>query len=65
MLLVMRILGQINIQNTLLYTQLFSFQSDEFYSATTKTVQDTQRLIGAGFEYICEFNDVKIFKKRK
>jgi len=62
---VMQMLGHKNIQNTLLYTQLISFQSDEFYSATAKTVQDAQKLIEAGFEYVCEFNDVKIFKKRK
>ena len=60
---VMQMLGHKNIQNTLLYTQLISFQSDEFYSATAKTVQDAQKLIEAGFEYVCEFNDVKIFKK--
>jgi len=62
---VMQMLGHKNIQNTLLYTQLISFQSDEFYSATAKTVQDAQKLVEAGFEYVCEFNDVKIFKKRK
>jgi len=62
---VMQMLGHKNIQNTLLYTQLISFQSDEFYSATAKTVQDAQKLIEAGFEFVCEFNDVKIFKKRK
>ena len=62
---VMKMLGHRNIQNTLLYTQLISFQNDDFFSATAKTVQDAQKLIEAGFEYVCEFSDVKIFKKRK
>ena len=62
---VMKMLGHRNIQNTLLYTQLISFESDQFHSATAKTVQDAQKLIEAGFEYVCEFNEVKIFKKRK
>jgi integrase/ribosomal protein L37AE/L43A len=62
---VMKMLGHRNIQNTLLYTQLISFQNDDFFSATAKTVIDAQKLIEAGFEYVCEFNDVKIFKKRK
>jgi len=62
---VMKMLGHRNIQNTLLYTQLISFENDEFFSATAKTVQDAQKLIEAGFEYVCEFSDVKIFKKRK
>src|SRR4030067_2598350 len=64
-LYVMKMLGHRNIQNTLLYTQLINFENDEYHSATAKTVQDAQKLIEAGFEYVCEFNDVKIFKKRK
>ena len=62
---VMKMLGHRNIQNTLLYTQLISFQNDDFFSATAKTVQDAQKLVEAGFEYVCEFTDVKIFRKRK
>jgi integrase/transposase-like protein len=62
---VMKMLGHRNIQNTLLYTQLISFESDEYFSATAKTVQDAQKLVEAGFDYVCEFNEVKIFKKRK
>jgi hypothetical protein len=62
---VMKMLGHRNIQNTLLYTQLISFESDQFHSATAKTILDAQKLIEAGFEYVCEFNETKIFKKRK
>jgi hypothetical protein len=62
---VMKMLGHRNIQNTLLYTQLISFENDEFRSATATTVQDAQKLIEAGFEYVCEFNEVKIFRRRK
>jgi len=62
---VMRIMGHKNIQNTLLYTQLINFESDEFHSATAKTVQEAQKLVEAGFEYVCEFSDAKIFRKRK
>jgi hypothetical protein len=62
---VMKILGHKNIQNTLLYTQLITYDSDEYFSATAKTVQDAQKLVEAGFDYVCEFNEVKVFKKRK
>jgi len=61
----MQLLRHKNIKNTLAYTQLINFENDEFHSATAKTVQDAQKLIEAGFEYVCEFNEVKIFKKRK
>lgn len=62
---VMKMLGHKNIQNTLLYTQLISFESDEYHSATATTVQDAQKLVEAGFEYVCDFNEVKVFRKRK
>jgi len=62
---VMKILGHKNIQNTLLYTQLITFKNDEFHSATAKTVEDAQKLIEAGFEYVCDFGEVKLFRKRK
>jgi len=62
---VMKLLGHKNIQNTLLYTQLISFENDEYYSATASTVQEARELIEAGFEYVCEFDGVKIFRRRK
>jgi len=62
---VMRMLGHKNIQNTLLYTQLVNFESDDFHSATAQTVQEAQKLVEAGFEYVCDFADVKLFRKRK
>lgn len=40
-------LGHKSIQNTLLYTQLISFENDEYHSATAKTVEDAQKLIEA------------------
>ena len=58
-------LGHKNIQNTLLYTQLISFESDEYHSAPAATVQDAQKLVEAGFEYVCDFNNIKVFRKRK
>ena len=40
-------------------------EDDDYHSATAQTVQDAQKLIEAGFEYVCEFSDVKIFRRRK
>ena len=62
---VMKMLGHRNIQNTLLYTQLITFQNDEFHSATAKTVEDAQKLVEAGFEYVCDFGELKLFRRRK
>ena len=61
----MKMLGHRNIQNTLLYTQLINFESDEYHSATATTVKDAQKLVESGFEYVCDFNEAKVFRKRK
>jgi len=61
----MRMLGHKNIQNTLLYTQLIDFETEEYHSATAKTVEEAQKLVEAGFEYVCSFEDAKLFRKRK
>jgi len=62
---VMKMLGHRSIQNTLLYTQLVNFESDEFHSATAKNAAEGQKLVEAGFEYVCDFEDIKVFRKRK
>lgn len=48
-----------------IYAQLIRFESDEFHSATAKTVVEAQKLVEAGFEYVCDFGELKLFRKRK
>jgi integrase len=63
---VMKVLGHKRIQNTLIYTQLINFQNeDEYICKAAKTVEEAKQLIEVGFEYVCEVNDVKLFRKRK
>ena len=62
---VMRILGHKNIKNTLVYTQLVDFQDDDYVSRVAKTIEEACQLIEAGFEYVCEMDNVKIFRRRK
>lgn len=64
-LYVMKILGHKDIKTTLIYTQLIQFESDEFHSATAKSVENAEKLIEAGFEYVCTYNDIMLFRKRK
>ena len=61
----MKMLGHKSIQNTLLYTQLVNFENDDYYSATAKTVEEAQKLVEAGLEYVCNFEEIKLFRKRK
>lgn len=49
-LYVMKMLGHKDIKTTLIYTQLIHFESDEFHSATAKTIEEARQLVEAGFE---------------
>ena len=65
---VMQALGHKNIKNTLLYIQLEEalFQGEQDYiSKVAKTQKEICTLIDAGFEYITDFEDAKIFRKPK
>jgi integrase len=64
-LYVMRMLGHKSIQNTLVYTQMVQFKKEEYASATASTIEDAQKLVEAGFEYVTEMDGVKLFRKRK
>ena len=58
-------LGHRSINTTLIYTQLVNFESDCFHSSTAKTIEEAKKLVEAGFEYICDIQDIKLFRKRK
>jgi len=62
---VMQMLGHRDIKTTLIYTQLIQFESDEYHSAVAKTIEEARGLIETGFEYVCDIEDVKLFRKRK
>lgn len=50
----------------MLYTQLDKGrEEDEYICKVAKTVEQMAELIEAGFEYVCEIDDVKLFRKRK
>ncbi len=59
------LLGHKRIENTLVYTHLVNFDSDEYVCKVAKTLDEASVLIESGFEYVTEMNSVKLFKKRK
>jgi integrase len=67
-LYVMQVLGHKNIKNTLIYIQLeealFADQTD-FISKVAKTEAEACVLIDAGFDFVCDFDGHKLFRKRK
>jgi len=62
---VMQMLGHRNIQNTLIYTQLVDFKDDEYVARVARSEKEVCQLIEAGFEYVCDYNGNKVFRKRK
>ena len=62
---VMRLLGHKNIKNTLIYTQLVTFQNDDYTCKVAASIKEAAEFIEAGYEYVCEMDHQKLFRKRK
>lgn len=62
---VKEILGHKFLNNTMLYTQLISFKDNQFTVNVAHSEEEACKLVEAGFEYVCDFNLNKIFRKRK
>ena len=43
----------------------FEFESDDYICKTATNVEEAKQLIEAGFEYVPDIGNVKLFKKRK
>lgn len=63
---VMTLLGHKKIENTMKYTQLMNFETeDQFTCKVARTLEEAKELVETGFEYITDMNDAKLFRKRK
>jgi hypothetical protein len=59
----MKSLGHKNI--TLVYTQLVVFEDDDYICRAAANVKEAIELIEAGYEYVCDMENVRLFRKRK
>lgn len=65
-LYVKELLGHKNIQNTLVYTHLVSFEEDDAYVVKiASTIEEFTALLESGFEYITDYEGKKVLRKRK
>jgi len=66
---VQQLLGHKNINNTMIYINLeraiFKESNDEFTVRAVETLEEVCKFLEVGFEYICDMNDKKLFRKRK
>ena len=63
---VKQLLGHRSLQSTLLYTQLVTFEDPDGYTCrVAKNLEEAKELIEAGFQYVTDMEDKKLFRKRK
>jgi len=63
---VKRLLGHKRIENTLIYTHLVDFEEDDQFTVkVASTLDEFTTLLEQGFEYISDYQDKKILRKRK
>lgn len=62
------LLGHTRLENTLIYIHLAEGLADfpgDYTCEIAKTVEEAAKLIEQGFDYICDADGVKLFRKRK
>jgi len=61
------LLGHKQLKNTEIYTHLINFESDEWHAAHARNLEEENKLIEAGFEYVrySDKDSVAIYRKRK
>ena len=65
-LYVKQLLGHKNIKNTLVYTHLVSFEEeDAFIVKVASSIEEFTELLESGFEYVSDYGDRKVLRKRK
>jgi len=58
-------LGHKSLNSTMLYTQLINFKDDDYTARVAHSEVEACKLIEAGFEFVCDFNGNKLFRKLK
>jgi hypothetical protein len=48
-----------------MYTQLIEFKEDDYVCKAAKMVEQVKKLVEAGFEFVCDIEGAKLFRKRK
>jgi integrase len=62
---VKEILGHKSLLNTMLYTQLIGSKNEDFTARVAHSEDEACQMVETGFEFVCDFNGNKIFRKRK
>jgi integrase len=66
-LYVKHILGHRRLESTEIYTHLIEFKNEEYHTAHAKTLEEEDKLLEAGFDYVrySDKDQIAIYRKRK
>lgn len=59
------LLGHKRLENTLVYTHLVDFGSDDYTCKVAHTLEEATALLESGYEYVTDWEKTKLFRKRK
>jgi len=63
---VKNVLGHVNIQNTIVYIHLLAEEPDDsFIVKVANDLTEFTRLIELGFEFVTDYDGLKVLRKRK
>ena len=66
---VKRLLGHRNLQSTEIYINMeqavFSESDQEYHVKLAKTIDEACKLLEVGFEFVCDMDGAKLYRKRK
>ena len=58
-------MGHRSISSTMKYMHLIQFESENFIVKVAKDLDEYTDLLGKGFNYVSDFNEMKVLRKRK
>jgi len=64
-LYVKELLGHKNINNTLVYTHMVDWKEEDYIVKVAASLEEAVKLLEAGFEYVTDWENKKLFRKRK
>ena len=47
------------------FLEIVTFEDDEYICKTAENVKEAKELIEAGYQYVCDMDNLKLFRKRK
>jgi len=58
-------LGHKSIITTTIYTHLINFETETHHSKVARIVEEARKIVEAGFEFVCDMDSYKLFRKAK